>query len=365
VQQKPFRYISQTLQTDARSVSSLSSDTAYNITAADGLVGDIVFDGSWFVTSPNSNDIFYPPSLPNAWIPLSRCKDTRYGQYDYTRYPQYLNKRSLHLPCIPCRPTHRDHAYSTDLIIWCDFSSPASKVEWTTNPRGQPQGRMPTSFCDDLHDTIHRQRLRLEEEAISRKMCNASTAGLIHEEFMLIELHLNRLRNCTLERSQMQEHFHEVQRAWLTLTGFFDFVSTYQPRLVKVQHTPHIPSADHLVGAFVLDIESAYHLSKAGIPCWLLRPLVEFNATKILALSSAKDWRDLHIQEGCANPPYPTIDTVRASSDEFYDAFLRAAKRPFQSLHTSTRLSQPHIDISDTKRSVYRSAPERTPKPQR
>ena len=215
---------------------------------------------------------------------------------------------------------------------------------------------MPDSICDELQASINRQRLRLDEAAVSQKMRNAGTASLIDEEFMLVKLHLDQLRTCTLERSQMQEHFHEVQRAWLTLTGFFDFVTTYQPCLVKVQHTPHIPTASHLVGAFVLDTESAYHLSKAGIPCWLLRPLVEFNATKILTLSLAKDWRDLHIQDGRADPPYPTLDTVMAGSDEFYDAFLRAAKRPFQSLHTSTPLSQPPIYITDPKRNVYRRA---------
>ena len=145
---------------------------------------------------------------------------------------------------------------------------------------------MTQDFIEELNNSLNRQRSRLTNDVLARKLEKSDgTANLVREQIMLGDLHLNKLRSCELEYMIMQEHFREVQRAWLTLMGFCDYVMVYQRKLLELGPDSQTRPAGRVIGAFVDSVPVAWSLVQAGIPCYLVRPVSQYGATKVLTLT--------------------------------------------------------------------------------
>ncbi|EEB97050.1 hypothetical protein MPER_03712 [Moniliophthora perniciosa FA553] len=105
-----------------------------------------------------------------------------------------------------------------------------------------------------------------------------------------------------------------MQRLYLELLAGLDWVEVYKPRIegavANVEQFPSAsyPQVDDVVGAFVLNPETAQHLQLAAIPVWVLRPTEHNIGVRVLDHVRPKQPADL-LQISDLHPPHESIWT--------------------------------------------------------
>jgi hypothetical protein len=311
----------------------------------DGTVGALLFNGEYFVTTPNQTFIPEPPAGDRKVVMRA---DSLYADDDPILWPQPYNAFNCHHGAIPTRKSLSAH-----LIIWWEpthrdfipLRDPTSPI------RGL--GKLSDSKLGDLKSSVSILLTRVQVlMSGSSKFRAPSTLGPMVK---MIEHGLVRLESVWTNFRQMAFGVRDVQRCWLDLMAMLDYMEVYKPRMDSARLAVGSPPAKvaDTVGVFTNDIRVAQDFFHAGLPFWLTRPASDLGQTNVLAAVPLLVPRNYGICFESHRFKYPIIYQGPASSTQKHEAILRYARNflrypdPFL-LHTSdTNMSAPaHAETS-------------------
>ncbi|KAJ7610360.1 hypothetical protein FB45DRAFT_1037933 [Roridomyces roridus] len=246
----------------------------------DGRVGSIVRVGgdTFFVTS----NVDYVPELPD----ISKThavyfhRDSRFGKDDPTLWPQQLSRSFYHLAVMPRRESHPHLA-----IMWY---TPTLDDHECLSSITRGLGRLRFHHFVKIRDLA----LALLDRVVRYLKSlppNQSPYALLIALNMGLEYGLTRLESLALTFDKMVVTLTAVQRYFLELTAFLDFVEIYKPRidLVDVNNEyKNVSVVEECMGGFTADVTIASELFRAKLPFWLVRPLHVFANENILSMVS-------------------------------------------------------------------------------
>jgi hypothetical protein len=305
---------------------------AGHIGATDGKVGALLFNGEYFVTTPNQTFIPEPP-LGDRKVTMR--SDSLYGDDDPILWPQPYNAFNCHHGAIPS-----PKSLSAHLIIWWE---PTHKDFIPLRDSASPirgLGKLADSKLGELKSSVSVLLSRVQAFMANPSKFRAPPS--LGPMVKMIEHGLVRLGSVWTNFRQMAFGVRDVQRCWLDLMAMLDYMEVYKPRMDSAWlavGSPPVKVAD-TVGVFTTDIRVAQDFFRAGLPFWLTRPASDLGQTNILAAVPllAPHHNGICFESHRFN--YPVIYQGPASSTQKHEAILRYARNflrypdPF-ALHTS------------------------------
>lgn len=274
------------------------------IQALDGLVGAVIFDGKFFITSANAN---YIPLPPFGDRDVKLRADSRYGDDDPIQWAQPYIAYHSHMAAIPRPNTLLDH-----LIIWWtpnigDFSLP---------PRSGPVsglGKLCRPRCIELGTSVVFLEDRVKKYQKSTPPDRSSPS--IQPSVKWLQQVLDQLQSVQMSFRHIQFVVRDLQRVWLHVWAVLDYMEIYKPRM-DGHALPGDGVAD-TVGTITMSIRVAQDMFLAGLPCWLIRPSGTFGDEKICAIGEIFHPKDYIVLEP-HKFNYPVIFKGPATDQEKY-----------------------------------------------
>ncbi|KAJ7035893.1 hypothetical protein C8F04DRAFT_1258526 [Mycena alexandri] len=216
----------------------------------------------------------YIPTLPlRESHTITLRKDYRFGEDDYTRWPQQYSERFCHLAAIPEKKPDAG-------VMWWDPQRSDFLCPDTGNTLTHGLGRLRASKLGDLL----RACVVLDDEYLEYEKLLAPNKPLPLFSLLAqqIKLSLERLKTLPLPWGSMVAVVTHLQRAYLEFLGLLHYMKFYKPRMET--RSSEVPSLAPCVGAFVSDALVAPQFYAAGLPYWLLRPTFTFKDENILEI---------------------------------------------------------------------------------
>lgn len=286
------------------------------ITATDGNVGAVFLDGSHFITSPNQHRIPKPPIGSNRKVFLR--EDSLYGDDDPMRWPQPYNSVYCHHGAIP-----RPGSLSAHLIIWWRPTEYDHDAYTHSMVSITGLGKLRERRFRKLQDSVSFLISRVTE--FTSSIPESKIPLMLGPMMKMLEHGMTRLQSMWMNLPQMTFTVRDVQRCWLEITAFLDYMLVFKPRMdsITVNAQPH-PAADTM-GVFTSEIRVAQDFFHAGLPCWLIRPASvwsDINILKVIPVASPDGRIVLE-----PHPVYcPPVYVGPATAPEKYHAILRFAR---------------------------------------
>ena len=247
--------------------------------------GAVIAGGNYFVVTPY-NDYVATPPLGTQRIRIR--SDGRYGEHDWTVWPQVFSEPLCHFACIP-RPGPADSPWDP---LWLVPLANEFEAETTTTVIGS-LGKLNRSTFREIATTVE---IVLQQSAqFSSKYLNATESKLAMQLSSAIRLWLHRLEFLTTTFRQMVNNCATLQRLSLELIGLMDYYEKYKPIMMGVVPSPST-HASELMGAFVTSLQDAERLFQARIPFWFVHPLRHLlciRVNNLTPLSSAEAGPDI------------------------------------------------------------------------
>ncbi|KAH6901087.1 hypothetical protein BKA70DRAFT_1436977 [Coprinopsis sp. MPI-PUGE-AT-0042] len=254
----------------------------------DGRVGNILTNGRFFITSPNADYIPTPPLGETRHVFMR--SDFRYADDDPIQWPQPYHPSTAHLGAIPRAPSNDDLA-----VLW-NSPSAVPRVEHAFRVWRVQDETLSwiAAGVGSLRDSADRYRT-------GDNSPTAVKATIIMSKF-LADL-LDRLTNLPMNENELVRCFAELQRCYLELTAYLNYMLTYKPRMDGIA-----APARHLedtYGTFTMDPLVVQNFVNAGLPVWFIRPTEKLPNTRIdkvvpLVVPDSLEFNDAH-------PKFPTI----------------------------------------------------------
>ncbi|KAJ6530238.1 hypothetical protein B0H19DRAFT_967944, partial [Mycena capillaripes] len=249
-----------------------------------------------FITT---NARYVPAPAPGVAGELLLRRDMRWGTDDPTLWPHEYNDGFAHFGAIPRRPFTEKSKETLGIMWWnpdrTDFTSSESGLTVT---RGL--GMLNRSKYSGLsllgHDLIEKS----ENYAKSRPP--TQSVLLMAELADCLRRGLVRLSSIPATFERMVLGVANVQRAYLELTGLFEYMTVYVPRIEDPTYRGGLPDAD-TIGVFTSSPIVAENFHRARLPYWFIRPLRAFSAENILRVVEPLDpaqWLELEAIEDFA-----------------------------------------------------------------
>lgn len=250
----------------------------------------------------------YVPALPDRLTSangtssdLHLRQDMRWGPDDPTVWPQEYVETYGHLCCIPRRPRTQQQLAEQGIMWWSpareDFVSPATGRTLT---RGL--GKLSQAKVSALSPLVH-GLLQKCKEYLQSHPSPAHAPALLKLLMTELEFALDRLSSIPVTYDRMVLGVRAVQRCWLEISGFMQYMTICKPRMDDPDAVAERPN--DYVGAFTANPEFAQRLQRGGIPYWLLRPLTAFHEENILKV--VQPWDPADYLEMAPAPDYPAI----------------------------------------------------------
>ncbi|KAJ8073869.1 hypothetical protein PM082_012147 [Marasmius tenuissimus] len=231
--------------------------------AIDGRVGSWVEDGKFFVTSPNSLDVYQPLFGPRE---VYMRQDYRFGAEDPLQYPQNFIPDRCHWAAIPRQPPSPTYAKAK----WWKSLPPEAFVHESDSAikglgRWAKENVAPyEEDCTLLHERVQKYCSSRESSKVNR---------LIPALNGQLERTLRHLLTMPLPLHRARQLWSFFQRWYLELYGALDWVELYLP----VMNSLSPPSeetrsrASMAMGAFLTTVKDCEFFFCAGIPFWFIR----------------------------------------------------------------------------------------------
>jgi hypothetical protein len=296
----------------------IKSPAVAPLSATDGRVGALLFRGKYFITSPNQDFIPTPP-LGNSRKVTIRA-DGLYGDDDSICWPQPYFPYFCHHGAIPLRNSLPAHS-----IMWWEPTRDqfAPLNDPTALIRGL--GKLSEGKLQELKRSASVLFSRVQSYTSSPSLSRAlPTLGPMVK---MVEHGLVRLESVWTNFRQMSFGVRDVQRCWLDVMAMLDYMEVYKPRMdsarLAVNSAPE--KVANTVGVFTYDVRVAQDFFHAGLPCWLIRPALDFGETNILHVAPLLPPGD-HLILMPNSFSYPIVFEGPANSFYKYDAILRFAR---------------------------------------
>ncbi|KAJ7690529.1 hypothetical protein B0H17DRAFT_935953, partial [Mycena rosella] len=289
----------------------------------------VSFKGISYYIITNAN---YIPALPiRPEHSIFMRDDCRFGDDDYTLWPQQYNETYCHLGAIHQRVTDNNKSLS---CMWWDV---------TRND----------FICPESGRAIIRGLGKLRGSQVARLM--QGVAGLIEQcgeykrslqppnkpsplfAFLINQLKLSqdRLQNLPATFDQMKLTVTQFQRTWLELHGLLRYMQFFKPRMENPDQNADVP-VEKCIGAFTSDAVVAQQFQRAGLPYWWLRETWQFTTANI--------WKVVEPIE-----PYGRLTLLPLHS---LDENSPEIQHPDSEIKTGTSTAQKIVAIRDRWRAI-------------
>jgi len=282
-----------------------------HISATDGRVGALIGNSQYFITSPNQCCLFQPPQ---AACRLFLRADSLYGEDDPIQWPQPYNYAFCHYGAMP-----RPLSLGAHLIIWWE----PAKSDFIRFDESEGVvlglGRLSDARISDLQSSVSFLLTRVEEyrETIPP---SSTISPLVDPLQQTMQHSLSGLRSIQTSFRQMCLGVRNVQRCWLELFAFVDWMTIYKPIMDGTVAPRAVGTAEAVeaIGVFTSEVRIAQDFYLAGLPVWLIRPRSQFAGVNILEVGPLLIPSD-HIVTNEHRHKYPVIFEGPASSNVKFD----------------------------------------------
>lgn len=271
--------------------------------STDGLVGAVISDERYIMTSPNSEAV-PEPSLGNRTVILDL--HLRFGQDDPLQWPQIFHPDFPHLACITLPPERSNDRLTImwDNPSWLDFALEADIFVGISRMKH-------SKFC---------ALVPLMLQVISR--CRGYTMPVVPRLISVLENFLYKVKFDQNKPLELCLCIREAQRAFLELRACYDYCRLCKG-VIDRKRAP-LPwgywgvdgPPNRLQGAFTFDQTVWEQLYHAEIPVWLIRPISEAGNIRVKIGKTPK----YYSENAPLLAPYPAIYTGLACSVEKYKA---------------------------------------------
>ena len=317
--------------------------------SSDGLVGAVICDGEYIVTSPKANTIFNPPlgSDRSLFLRTNLC----FGDDDPLQWPQPWVPEYPHLPCISLVPRQTE----------------PFPVMWMPDRHDFVEDRGILTGIGKLNPSrffgLQLLCIPLRERAVQSKF---SKELLVSQLIVTLENLLHRLEFISTNFRQMQLTVRETQRIFVELTALLDYYDYFRPvLLLNEPSTPtrkYPPTTVRVMGVFTTDLTVCDAFFRAGIPVWLVRPFSALSSMRVKALARVQTPGDLTPLDPATRPSHPTIYCGSGDHIDKYRAIARHVQHylqypnPFRSIRAETSIVPPPREESskrEARRQLY------------
>jgi len=230
------------------------------LSSSDGLVGSVIANGKYIVTSPNIKSIPDPPLGGDRQLYLR--ENLRFGDDDPLQWPQPYVAKYAHLSfilrsCGPCNPL---------AIMWWVPDRSSHKAD---NGMLFGIGKLCTMDLVDLKSPS----LQLLDRATLPMFCGKQ---LVTQLSNTLQHLLHRLEHIATNFFTMRLGVREAQRVFLELRAILDYK----------EHMDSLPVMSrkvccNIMGAFTFELGVCEKLFQAQIPVWLIRLYSELHSIRI------------------------------------------------------------------------------------
>ncbi|KAJ6498851.1 hypothetical protein C8R45DRAFT_1093147 [Mycena sanguinolenta] len=256
----------------------------------DGRVAAHVFVNNvhYFITT-NANYIpGFAPILPNE---ICMRLDMRWGPDEPTLWPLEFSWHYPHFGAIPRRQLRS--------VMWGnptrnDFVSPESGLTLT---RGL--GKLIPSKISILSPLVH-DLLDACERYSNNPAAVPQSLPVLKQLMDGLRYELERLCSLPSTFERMVLGITNLQRSYLELAGFLNYMTIYKPRMEDTSLAGGAPDMD-VLGVFTSNPVVAEAFHRARLPFWLMRPITSFadkNILRVLTPLDPAEWLELGLVQG-------------------------------------------------------------------
>ncbi|KAI1796665.1 hypothetical protein LXA43DRAFT_1089747 [Ganoderma leucocontextum] len=250
-----------------------------------------IFD-SMVLTSPNMD---YIPEYPVESLTVDSYSDGRYGNHEYSRWPQNLMRDMWHVACIPSKPLP---PHVPAVLYETLFPETHWVQERTIGFSGVGY------IVKETRDAL----LAAAESAIRRCEETKAPDNVAKHGRLLIRILrqvVDRMRFYPVTARVAIRVGAHVQRVCLELAGLKMYMEIVDPRLRSMHDcsTSILP----VVGAFVREASDLQTCVRVGLPTWFLRPLThELAIWEVVecrpAFFASHSWQSIELLTSVPNP---------------------------------------------------------------
>ncbi|KAJ7493287.1 hypothetical protein B0H11DRAFT_2005727 [Mycena galericulata] len=235
-----------------------------HLNICDSKLAAVIEQGSYFITSPNADNIIAPVSRGTRSLHLRQ--DGLWGDDDPIQWPQIFTSAYCHFSAIPCRPTVQSGPTDDEqLMLWYrptreEFICPASGQSIL---RGC--GKLPSPILRKLHGALNHV-----PPLLPPLMQTAAHA-------------ISRLELLASGYMELQLTVRALQRSLLEAIAIMDYKQIYQPRIAGLTRRGATMAAR--MGTFTDDLRTVEDHVAAGLKVWFIQPSSTFRFQNILAIA--------------------------------------------------------------------------------
>ncbi|RPD75699.1 hypothetical protein L226DRAFT_507614 [Lentinus tigrinus ALCF2SS1-7] len=227
------------------------------------------------VTSPNMD---YVPAYPVQSSVVHMYADGLWGKFEYSRFPQCLERGMWHVACIPATPCLPD----VPAVLWTSLS-PSTHWKEDSSIGFNGLGYITTDVQEGLLSAATSAIRRIEEFH-----CPANVREYGRMLVLILRQVLDRMRHLPSSPNVAIAVAAHVQRVCLELCGLRTYSEVVLPRLESSKDFSNeiLP----VVGAFAREASDAQNLTRVGVPTWFLQPLTQ--QLPVWRVVESRPWTD-------------------------------------------------------------------------
>ncbi|KAJ7898784.1 hypothetical protein B0H13DRAFT_804646 [Mycena leptocephala] len=245
----------------------------------DSKLAAVIEEGSYFVTTPNAENILAPPS--GAIRSLLLRRDGLWGDDDPIRWPQIFSPSYCHFSAIPSRPqtTDSEEANKGILALWYNPTREhlICPVSGRSILRGC--GNLPCFILEQLRGALKHVQKQFEAFLESDKI------PPLLPHLMQTAVHaFTRLEVLPVGYMELLLTVRALQRSLLEAIAIMDYKQIYQPRIEGLSRRDAV-GVDLRMGAFTADLRTVEDHLAAGLKVWFIQPSSAFRYQNILRIA--------------------------------------------------------------------------------
>ncbi|KAJ7464944.1 hypothetical protein B0H11DRAFT_2050317 [Mycena galericulata] len=249
----------------------------------DSKLAAVIEQGSYFITSPNADNIISPVS--GATRSLHLRQNGLWGDDDPIQWPQIFTSAYCHFSAIPSRPTVQSGPTDDEqLMLWYhptreEFICPASGQSIL---RGC--GKLPSPVFRKFRGALN--HVQLQFNAFKNSYPSGEIPPLLPHLMQTAAHAISRLELLPTGYMELLLTVRALQRSLLEAIAIMDYKQMYQPRIAGLtRRDAAVAAVDPRMGAFTDDLRTVEDHVAAGLKVWFIQPSSAFRFQNILAIA--------------------------------------------------------------------------------